>query len=953
LPPTNRLAREDALPSTLASKATVAESAEGTGSHELDQQTTFEVVKSAYVEGTFRPFPASELDLPIHARFEMVAQLNDQRIAIQDRSQQCSYSGLNCRANRIAHEILNRSGTASTPVILLLEKSASLFAAMLGTLKAGKFYVPLSPSYPAARNQFIASDARAQLVLTDAANVDGAHEIGLPVINVDEIGPHRDDRNPGISVSADDYAYIIYTSGSSGHPKGVVDTHRNLAQNIRRYTNSHGLTDTDRLICINSCAFSNSLKDIYGALLNGGRLVPYDLEREGIASLANFVMREKITVFNVVATVFRHFAKGLGNDRLESSLRIIRVGSEPVTRKDFDLFRYYFPSKCILVNGYGSTETGTVRVNFLQAGSQVSGSTLPVGYPVDGTEVDILDENGRSVGFDRVGQIVVKSEYLSPGYWNRPDLTRAAFREAPIGSRERTYLTGDYGLMRPDGCLIYLGREDGQVKVRGNRIEVAEVENALTDLPGIAEAVVVVRPELPPDQPLVGYLVAKDGTKLPSAHELRAALQSRLPGPAIPGTFVELATLPVTPTGKIDRKALPAPPAPAHRDAKCSPRTDMEMRLATIWADVLGIKQVGIDDDFFSVGGTSLVAADLINRISKEFAHQVPLACLIDHPTIRDLAQLVESGAKAELPCLVRFRSSNSRPHLYLIHDIGGDVIHYRAMAARLGDAHSVYGIRSRYVTDGTISTSIESMASDYVQEIVRHQPDGPIFLIGYSFGAAIAYEMAQLLYALGRDVPLLGIFDQRRPNLDTSYSWTITAWRRVLDNFLRRLFADSRAFKTEFSHETREFASNTRVRIGLAARQLLQMIRSVGIGHSSEKQGRYRSLDEVRRALEQSDPARRLRKNWLRALRAYRPRPYAGRVLLIQSEFQPIFRWHERMMGWKKLLTGPSLVGLVPGGHGDLCLDPSLQHLVSHWNQTLRRVELPTRSAGAGSSVQ
>ncbi|MBY0461489.1 MAG: AMP-binding protein, partial [Gemmataceae bacterium] len=350
--------------------------------------------------------------------------------------------------------------------------------------------------------------------------------VGGDVLAVEDIG-EQPDTDPGLGVLPDDYAYIIYTSGSSGQPKGVVDTHRNLAQNVRRYTNSHRIGPGDRLLCANTCAFSNSLKDVYGALLNGARLAPYDLEREGVAGLGAFIAREGLTVLNVVATVFRHFAAALADKGEVASVRIVRVGSEAVARTDFDLFRRWFPPSCQFVNGYGSTETGTVRVNFLRADAEVEGATLPVGYPVDGTRVRLLDDAGAEVGFDTVGQIAVQSAYLSPGYWNRPDLTAAAFRPGPPGSSERVYLTGDYGVMRADGCLTYLGRGDGQVKVRGVRIELAEVEGALADLPFVAQAVVVARAELPPDQPLAAYLVPKPGAAVPPAAVLRAALRAR------------------------------------------------------------------------------------------------------------------------------------------------------------------------------------------------------------------------------------------------------------------------------------------------------------------------------------------------------------------------------------------------------------------------------------------
>ena len=281
------------------------------------------------------------------------------------------------------------------------------------------------------------------------------------------------------------------------------------------FTNDHYVNSNDRILGLSSFAFSGSLKDIYGSLLNGGTLYPLEIEQVGLHSLAHRLIEEEISIFSSVSTTFRHFASSLSGGERFPKLRVIRIGSEEVTWKDVELFKACFAPGCVLVNGYGATETGTIRIHAIDQETPAVGSAVPIGYPVEGMEVLLLDDAGKPVGVNEIGQIAVRSAYLSAGYWRQPELTRQAFLPDPEGGDRRLYLTGDLGVMEPDGCLIHAGRKDFQVKVRGHRVEVSEIETVLGAAPGVAEAVVLARSELPEESCLVAYLVSGRGRAAP------------------------------------------------------------------------------------------------------------------------------------------------------------------------------------------------------------------------------------------------------------------------------------------------------------------------------------------------------------------------------------------------------------------------------------------------------
>jgi len=337
----------------------------------------------------------------------------------------------------------------------------------------------------------------------------------------------------------DTLTWILYTSGSTGQPTGVVQNHRNVLHFMMNHTNGLHICSEDRLALLHSCSVNAANHDIFTALLNGASLHPLDIKEEGVADLANWLIGQEITYCHVVPTLFRHLVDTLTGAERFPKLRLIRLGAEPARARDVELYKQHFSRGCILVNRLGHSETGTLLWYFIDRETRIDGPTVPVGYGVEDNEILLLDEAGVEVGLNGIGEIAVRSRYLSPGYWRRPDLTRAAFQPDPEGGDERLYWTGDLGRMLPDGCLVHVGRKDSQVRIRGHRIELDEIEIALLDLDAINEAVVVAAEDRSGDQRLVAYIVPR-GRPAPTVTTLRSALAERLPDYMIPSAFVTL-----------------------------------------------------------------------------------------------------------------------------------------------------------------------------------------------------------------------------------------------------------------------------------------------------------------------------------------------------------------------------------------------------------------------------
>ncbi|MCZ6623342.1 MAG: non-ribosomal peptide synthetase [Deltaproteobacteria bacterium] len=594
--------------------------------------------------GSFIEFKREEVAQSIPARFEQVVRMYPNRLAVKTKSRRFTYEELNKAANCVAHAILAQRGERHEAAALLFEHDVALMVAIMGVLKTGRFFVPLDPLLPQERNSYMLEDSQAGLIVTNNRDLSFAKELTqntAQLINIDELDSSLPDENLRLSIPPETLARLLYTSGSTGQPKGVVQNHRNVLHVIMRRTNTFGIRTEDRVALLTS-GTSQAVNTIFGALLTGARLCPFNVKEKGATQLATWLIQEGITIYFSSASLFRQLVGALTGKEEFPRLRLIRLASETVTKSDVELWRKYFSSDCILGNGLGTTETGPSVLYFMDKSTRIDANTVPIGYPVQDMEILLLDDGGREVGLNRVGEIAVRSRYLSLGYWRRPELTRAKFLPDPDGGDKRIYLTGDLGRKSKGGCFELLGRKDFQVKVRGYTVEPAEVEISLLNHSAIKEAVVVAQEAEVTGKPLVAYIVT-NRKPAPSIGEIRRFLSGKLPDYMIPSAFVMLDELPLLPNGKVDRKALPDPgnSRPGLDTPFVAARTPVEGELAKIWAEVFSLDKVGIHDNFFDLGGHSLRATQVISRIINTFRVELPIKSLFESPTVADMAMII------------------------------------------------------------------------------------------------------------------------------------------------------------------------------------------------------------------------------------------------------------------------------------------------------------------------
>ncbi|HMF49151.1 MAG TPA: amino acid adenylation domain-containing protein [Candidatus Saccharimonadales bacterium] len=614
-----------------------------------------DAVRLAKVEPIFpyTVFIDGEIEQSIPDRFENQVRLCGDRLAIKSEKVSFSYDSLNQTANRLARKILAVRGDGIEAVALMFEHDGGVLAAMLGVLKTGKFYLVLDPSYPSDRLAYMLADSGADLVITDTKNLPIAAQLSegrKETVNLDHLDDSLSNENLSLNISPNALAMLLYTSGSTGQPKGVMHSHKNVLVEARNLTNAWGISRHDRWLLYTSMSFANSVRTIYGAFLNGSAVFPYDLKEKGFGELADWLLCNKITLMRSLPTTFRNFMATLPGEQTFPDIRILAVGGEPMTRADVDFFNQHFCSPCVLVHGLGPTECFMVCWNYVPHGSQMEESKLPIGYPLQDKEVLLLDESGRQVATGEVGEICVKSRYIALGYWRDLDRTKAVFRPDPLGSAARIYRTGDLGVRAQNGCLTHVGRHDFQMKIRGFRIDAAEIEAALRTIDGIKDAVVVGREDALEEVRLIAYFVPASRPVI-TATQIRMRLARVIPDYMIPAAFVCIAEIPQTPNGKIDRIHLPLPSGERPTlDVPFAPAgTNTEKELSQLWSEVLAIDRVGVHDDFFELGGNSLTATRIISRVLQKFQLELPIKAIFDTPTVAGMALVIEQN-RTKLP---------------------------------------------------------------------------------------------------------------------------------------------------------------------------------------------------------------------------------------------------------------------------------------------------------------
>jgi amino acid adenylation domain-containing protein len=838
---------------------------------------------------TAAPYPRECL----HELIAEQARSTPGTVAIEFGEERLTYAELEARASQVAHHLLDIGVGAEVLVGICTTRSLEMVVGLLGILKAGGAYVPIDPAYPADRQAYMLSSSEAPVIVTQGALRDSLPASDARIVCLDTDWPQIAQRPtvaPTVAADPEQLAYVIYTSGSTGKPKGVQISHRALVNFITTMRAKPGLVAEDVLVAVTTLSFDIAGLELYLPLTTGARVVIAPAAAtEDPRALSALLERTQATIMQATPTTWRMLIDGgsagrpgmkalCGGEALPVALadRLVEAGLE-------------------LWNMYGPTET-TIWSTCAQITTQ--GETLTIGRPIANTTLYILDERMEPVPVGVAGELWIGGDGLARGYRGRADLTDERFVAHPFDETPdaKMYRTGDLARYRPDGTVEFLGRIDHQVKVRGFRIELGEIETVLARHEEVVDAVVVARGS-GAEAELAAYVTARRDPV--PAHELRAYLGQTLPEYMVPSTVTTLEAFPLTPNGKVDRKALPEPVrerSGAHE--LIAPRTELERKLAAIWERELDIHPIGVTDDFFDLGVTSIVAATLFAAIEHVLGDGLPLGAIFRAPTIEALAQLIEGEEDtSRWTSLVPIQPLGSRPPIFCVHGGAGTILHLQPLARRLGSEQPFYGLQSSGLYGGSSPIrTVQEMASHYLTEMRQVHTGGPWLIAGYCFGTIVAFEIAQRLVAEGEDVQLLALFNGPSPAWIHRWSWygnqpshripkpppvRMTRKKRLL----RAARQPWRAF-TWFAWHAGLRIDKLRVKLAMA---------------------RGRPIPE------------RLREEFFfdlhaRAERAYDPTPYPRDLLVFYGEGL----YEDPGLGWSELAAGGIETFAVPGEHNN-----------------------------------
>ena len=848
----------------------------------------------------------------IHQLFEEQAARSPHAVAVVLGEQQLTYRELNERANQLAHHLRKLGAGPEGLVGLCLERSLEMVVGLLGILKAGGAYLPLDISYPKERLAFMLADARAPLLVTQQRWLNGWAERPAKVVCVDaerDMISRQSTQNLSSDLTSQALAYVMFTSGSSGSPKGVSIEHRGVVRLVRN-TNYVQLGPEEVILQLAPLSFDASTFEIWGALLNGGRLVLMPPGTPSLDDIRVALQWHKVTTLWLTADLFHLMVE----ERLEdlTAVRQLLAGGDvlSVTHVNRVLAAR---GKQKLINGYGPTESTTFACCHVMEGSAPVERTVPIGRPIANTQVYLLDAFLQPVAIGVAGEVWLGGDGLARGYWNRPELTAERFVRNPFSETpgERLYRTGDLARYRSDGTIEFLGRRDRQVKVRGFRIELAEVEAGLKQHSNVRQAVASVCDESP--KRLVAYIVPHQ-SPAPTLNELRDFLKQRLPEYMVPSSFAALETLPLTPSGKVDVPALTRTggvSSPALGFA-VAPQDLLEVQLKQLWERVLGRQTIGVRDNFFDLGGHSLLAVRLFSQVEKMTGRPLPLATLFQAPTVEQLARVLrQDGWTLPWSSLVPIQAGGTRPPFFIIHGLGGNILNFHGLARYLGEDQPVYGLQSRGL-DGKSPpiTRIGEMAAHYIKEIKTIQREGPYRLGGMSFGGVVAYEMAQQLHARGEQVSVLALLDSYALGHSELIALTERC-RHEMDVLARRV---KMHWKNLLSFPAKERLRYVRSK-GHTLRRKIKSLLWQMVYKMYSRSGRPlpTALQNVKEA------------NFL-AAKDYVTQPYPGRVMLFLASEQTVEGDQHEV--WSKLALGGVELHQIPGDHVTLIEEPNVRVL-------------------------
>jgi amino acid adenylation domain-containing protein len=829
-------------------------------------------------------------------------------IAVVHGERKLVFKELNQRANQLADYLCKKGVRKDTPVGICLKRSVELTVALLGVMKAGGACLPLDPDYPSERLAYMLEDSQARVLLTQPGLLSQLGNARPEVVHFSsdwKLLEGCTPENPARLSDPHSLAYVIYTSGSTGKPRGVMLEHRGLVNHHLAAIDLYALSPADRTLQFSSLSFDIAVEEIFPTWIAGGTVVlrTEDMPLAGSGFL-RWIGQREITVLDLPTAYWHELVRELSESgaTLPKSLRLLIVGGEKASANAFASWLKCGGGRVRWVNTYGPTEASIIVSAYEPDPSHSVPENLPIGQAIAHTRLYILDEALNSVPDGEAGELYISGPGVARGYLGRPELTAEKFVVDPFceetgtsEAKSRMYKTGDLVRRLPDGNIEFIGRVDFQVKIRGFRVELGEIESVLEKHSAVAEAVVVAH-ELNSEKRLAGYVIASEPK--PSGGELGRFLKDRLPEYMVPADFVFLETMPLTPNGKVDRKALPLPEASKleRQEDFVAPRDNFELSMTKLWEQILGKRPISVRDNFFELGGHSLAAARLMGQIEKEFGKNLLLTDLLQAPTVEELVAMVRLDApSAARTAVIALQPLGSKPPFFFVHGLGGTVMRFRDLARHMAPDQPFFGIQAKGL-DGAepCLERVEDMAEVYLQDLRSAHPAGPYYLGGYSFGGYVALEMARRLLDQGEEVRSLVLLD------------TYVAGSQSL---LGRFMTLSTAQK---------------------------------IAYARRRARRYRK--NLRRRIEfwfLPPAVKKVRRGCGAAEHSYELRSYPERIVLFRAGEKGLRGLEEPGDGWQRYAAGGLEIHELDGDHGNILNEPYVQSLAAELRQCLERAQL------------
>ena len=870
-------------------------------------------------------------DLTVDRLIERQAEKTPGAVAVSFKNRSLTYKQLNERANQLARHLRAAGVGAETLVGIHMTRTPELIIALLGVLKSGAAYVPIEASYPSERLASLLEQANLKLLLTEDLLRQTLPETDAQVICLDRdwesIALHETGNLVRVTLP-ESLAYVIFTSGSTGVPKGVMIPHRGLTNYLNWAVREYRVDNGNGAPLHSPIGFDLTITSLFLPLIAGNviELVPED---EGVEGLRDALSGKRdFTLVKITPAhleVLRHL---LPPEDAACATRALVIGGEALFGEGLSYWLDHAP-QTRLINEYGPTETVVgCCVYEVPVGATPSGP-VPIGRPIANTILRVLDKHLQPVPIGVTGELYIGGDGVARGYLNCPGMTGEKFIPDPFSAQPgmRLYRTGDVARNLADGNLVYVGRVDNQIKIRGFRIELGEIETTIQEHPAVRAAVACVRHDSRNEKRVVAYVVASENTKV-NLVELRNFLKDRLPTYMLPSAVVTLDELPLTTNGKIDYDALPEQDNtwPEVRNSFVAPRNLIELQIAEIWEDVLNLRPVGVTDNFFDLGGHSVLALRVTARIEKLFGVEVPLAAFFDGGTISRLSSLVINKTHTPPRHLVPIQKGDTRRPIFFVHPIGGGVVCYAYLARQLGPDVPVYGLAALEVDDP--HTQVTTMAASYIEEIRSVQPHGPFLIGGWSFGAYVAFEIARQLKRQSEDVALLAILDSGAPDAD------------------RRMDEEDPVDSDDpvMLARTLEGFANVKEPLPIAedyVRQLGPDEQLLYIMEQAKKANimpQELTLTQVKRSLQNF-------RSRVHAGKHYEPEPYPGKVTLFKCEqIQPRdveILEADPTWGWGDISSEPVDIHRVPGSHESMVLEPDVRILAEKLSACIAQTEM------------